>query len=65
MTRYQPPRKRHHQEGDIYNFIRKLHLTYNFRDSTYKDKSIVKNESSFTPKNNENQELETICRHKN
>ena len=37
-------------------------MTYHFRDSTYEDKSIVKNESTFTPKNNENQELETICK---
>ena len=49
-------------ETDIYNFIRKLRLTYHFRDSTYEDKSIVKNKSIFTPKNNENQELETICK---
>ena len=49
-------------ETDIYNFIRKLRLTYHFRDSTYEDISIVKNESTFTPKNNENQELETICK---
>ena len=49
-------------ETDIYNFIRKLRLTYHFRDSTYEDKSIFKNESTFTPKNNENQELETICK---
>ena len=49
-------------EKDIYYFIRKLRLTYHFRDSTYEDKSIVKNESTFTPKNNENQELETICK---
>ena len=49
-------------ETDIYHFIRKLRLTYHFRDSTYEDKSIVKSESTFTPKNNENQELETICK---
>ena len=41
-------------ETDVYNLIRKLRLTYHFRDSTY--------ESTFTPKNNENQELETICK---
>ena len=49
-------------ETDIYHFIRKLHLTYHFRDLTYEDKSIFKNESTFTPKNNENQELEAICK---
>ena len=37
-------------------------MTYHFRDSTYEDKSIVKNESKFTPKNDGNQELETICK---
>ena len=37
-------------------------MTHHFRDSTYEGKSIVKNESTFTPKNNENQELETICK---
>ena len=47
---------------DIYNYIRKVHLTYHFHDSTYEDKSVVKKESTFTPKNNENQELETICK---
>ena len=40
----------------------KLHLAYHFHDSTYEDKSIVKNESTFTPKNNENQELETTSK---
>ena len=50
------------QETDIYHFIRKLCLTYHFRDSTYEDKSIIKNESTFTPKINENQESETICK---
>ena len=37
-------------------------MTYHFRDSTYEDKSVVKNESRFTPKNNENQESEPICK---
>ena len=37
-------------------------MTYHSRDLTYEDKSIVKNESTFTPKNNENQELEAICK---
>ena len=49
-------------ETDTYHFIRKLCFTYHFRDLTYVDKSIVKNESTFTPKNNENQELEAICK---
>ena len=50
------------QRTDIYNFIRKPRWTYHFRDSTYEDKSFVKNESTFTPINNENQELETTCK---
>ena len=49
-------------ETDIYHFIRKLRLTYHFRDLTYEDKSVVKNKSTFIPKNNENQELEAICK---
>ena len=49
-------------ETDIYHFIRKLSLTYHFRDSSYQDQSVVKSESTFTQKNNENQELETICK---
>ena len=47
-------------ETDIYDFIRKLRLTYQFPDSTYEDKSTVKNVSIFTPKTNENQELEAM-----
>ena len=47
---------------DNHNFIRKLRLIYHFRGSTYENKSILKNASTFTPKANENQELETICK---
>ena len=49
-------------ETDIYNFIRKLCLTYHFRDSPYEDKLIVKNASTFTSNINENQELESISK---
>ena len=35
---------------------------YHFRNSIYHDKSIVKPISTFTPKPNENQELEKICK---
>ena len=42
--------------------MRKLHLTLHFRDSNYEDKSIVKNACTLTPKPNENQELEAICK---
>ena len=49
-------------EADIFDFIRKLRLTYHFRNSIYCDESIVKPTSTFTPKPNENQELEKICK---
>ena len=49
-------------EADIFDFIRKLRLTYHFRNSTYHDESIVKPTSNFTPKPNENQELEKKCK---
>ena len=49
-------------EADIFDFIRKLRLTYHFRNSIYHDESIVKPTSTFTPKPNENQELEKICK---
>ena len=49
-------------EADIFDFIRKQRLTYHFRNSIYHDESIVKPTSTFTPKPNENQELEKICK---
>ena len=49
-------------EADIFDFIRKLRLTYHFSNSTYSDESIVKPTSTFTPKPNKNQELEKICK---
>ena len=49
-------------EADIFDFIRKLRLAYHFRNSIYHDESIVKPTSTFTPKPNENQELEKICK---
>ena len=49
-------------EADIFDFIRKLRLTYHFRNSIYHNESIVKPTSTFTPKPNENQELEKICK---
>ena len=59
-TQPTPKRNISELEKGIYKFIRKLRLIYHFHDLTYEDKSIVKNEFTFTPKNNENQELETI-----
>ena len=49
-------------EADIVDFIRKLRLTYHFRNPIYHDESIVKPTSTFTPKPNENQELEKSCK---
>ena len=49
-------------ETRICNFFGKLCLTYYFRDSTYEDKSIIKNVSTFTANINEYQELGTICK---
>ena len=49
-------------EADIFDFIRKLRLTYHFRNSICHDESIVEPTSTFTPKPNENQELEKICK---
>ena len=49
-------------EADIFDFIRKLRLTYHFRNSIYHDESIVKPTSTFTPKPNKNQKLEKICK---
>ena len=49
-------------EADIFDFIRKLRLTFHFCNSIYHDESIVKPTSTFTPKPNENQELEKICK---
>ena len=56
-TQPTPKRNISELEKGIYKFIRKLRLIYHFHDLTYEDKSIVKNEFTFTPKNNENQEL--------
>ena len=49
-------------EVDIFDFIRKPRLKYHFRNSICHDESIVKPTSTFTPKPNENQELEKICK---
>ena len=51
-----------HNISDIHKFFRKLHLTQHFRDSIYENKSIFKKASTSTPKPNESQDLETICK---
>ena len=48
-------------EYDLYQFPRKLRLTYPFRNSNFQDVSLVKMPWSFTPPPNEHQELENIC----
>ena len=49
-------------EANIFDFIRNLRLKYHFINSIYHDESIVKRTSTFSPKPNENQELEKICK---
>ena len=41
-------------ENDIFQFTRKLRLTYHYRNRNIADESIVKLESTYTPKPNEN-----------
>ena len=49
-------------ENDIFQLTRKLRLTYHYRNSNIADESIVKLESTYTPKPNENVNLENICK---
>ena len=41
-------------ENDVFQFTRKLRLTYHYRNRNIADESIVKLESTYTPKPNEN-----------
>ena len=41
-------------ENDVFQFTRKLRLTYHCRNRNIADESIVKLESTYTPKPNEN-----------
>ena len=41
-------------ENDIFQFTRKLRLTYHYRNRNIADEYIVKLESTYTPKPNEN-----------
>ena len=50
-------------EACIFDFIRKFRLTSHFYSSTYHDELIVYPPSTFTPKPNENQELEKFFKH--
>ena len=49
-------------EANTFDFIRKLRLTYHFHNSIYHNESVVKPTSTFTPKPNENQEIEKNCK---
>ena len=46
---------------DLYEFTRKLRLTYHIRNDNSKDESIIRKKSSFCPNRYANQELEKIC----
>ena len=49
-------------EKNIFKFTKKFRLTYHYRNSNIVDESIVKLESTYTPKPNENADLENICK---
>ena len=49
-------------EAHIFDFIRKFRLAPHFCSWTYHDELIVYPPSTFTPKPNENQVLEKICK---
>ena len=57
-----PPQNIPDLEYDLYQFSRKLRLTYHFRNSDFQDVSHVKMLSLFAPPPNEHQELENICK---
>ena len=49
-------------ENDIFQFTRKLQLTYHYRNNNIVNESIIKLESTYRPKPNENDDLENICK---
>ena len=49
-------------EHNIFQFNGKLRLIYHYRNSKIVDESVVKLESTYTPKPNENDDLENICK---
>ena len=49
-------------ENDVFQFTRKLQLTYHYLNGTNVDESIVKLKSTYTPKPNENADLRNICK---
>ena len=54
-------------EEDIFNFTRKLRLTYHFRNTKEKEytTSLISNKSKWTPNTRENTELDNIIRQLN
>ena len=49
-------------ENGFFQFTRKLRLIYHYRNSNIVDESIVKLEWTYTPKPNENADLENISK---
>ena len=56
-----PKQKMTKLENSFFQFTRKLRLIYHYRNSNIVDESIVKLEWTYTPKPNENADLENIC----
>ena len=57
-----PKQKMTKLENGFFQFTRKLRLIYHYRNSNIVDESIVKLEWTYTPKPNENADLENICK---
>ena len=57
-----PKQKMTKLENSFFQFTRKLRLIYHYRKSNIVDESIVKLEWTYTPKPNENADLENICK---
>ena len=55
-----PPQNIPDLEYNLYQFSRKLRLTYHFRNSNFQDVSLVKMPLPCTPPPDEHQELENI-----
>ena len=49
-------------ERDLYEFTRKLRLTYHFKDNQGPTSSLISTKSSWTPDQKENLELDEIIR---
>ena len=60
-----PKQKIAELKNDIFQFTRKLQLTYHYRNNNNVNESNVKLESTYTPKPNEYADLENICKNCN